>query len=435
MPTVLLVDDSATDRQIVGAMLQKNHLAVRFAENGKGALKQLRSQQPDIVLTDMQMPEMDGLQLVRAIREEFSHIPVILMTGMGSETLAAQALQAGAASYVPKSKINELLVDSINHVLQLGQADSDFQRLIDHATVTDFHFKLENDVTLIPPLVTLVQQMVGGLGQSDAAVILQIGVAFEQALINAMCCGNLELPPEDCVGSWEAVSQLASDKAVSSPDLAKRSCLVRAIVTRQELKVTVRDEGNGFDVESNLAISMEDNDLSGRGLVLMWGLMDKVVFNKTGNELTMTKSLTHIGGAEAEPAKVETDSAATAPHAAHLPTPAKSLDKLGELIALDGGESVVMREPRLTIGRSRSCDVVLPFSDVSGQHCLLYMYCGWWYVKDLKSSNGVRVNRVLVDQRRVPPGSVLSIGTHRFEVQYNPSDLGAVGITPPVDPF
>ena len=61
MPTVLLVDDSATDRRMIGGVLERNGFAVRYAENGSGALKQLHRSQPEAVLTDMQMPEMDGL--------------------------------------------------------------------------------------------------------------------------------------------------------------------------------------------------------------------------------------------------------------------------------------------------------------------------------------------------------------------------------------
>ena len=98
MPTILVVDDSATDRKMMGGILERTGMLVRYAENGSGALKQLERSLPDAVLTDMQMPEMDGLQLVKAVRLRYPDIPVILITGHGSETLAADALQQGAAS-------------------------------------------------------------------------------------------------------------------------------------------------------------------------------------------------------------------------------------------------------------------------------------------------------------------------------------------------
>ena len=71
---------------------------------------------------------------------------------MGVKRLPPQALQEGAASYVPKSQAKQLLVDNVNRVVSIVTANTEYDRLIDHATVTDFHFELINDVTLIPPL-------------------------------------------------------------------------------------------------------------------------------------------------------------------------------------------------------------------------------------------------------------------------------------------
>ena len=193
MPTILLVDDSATDRRMIGGVLERNGFAVRYAENGAGALKQLKGHQPEAVLTDMQMPEMDGLELVKSIRVQYPEVPVILMTGHGSETLAAQALQHGAASYVPKSQFNKVLVDSVKHVLELARGDANYRRLIDYTKLTDFQFELPNDPEMIEPLVSLVQQMIAGMQVCDAAGRLQAGVALEQAVLNAMQHGNLEL--------------------------------------------------------------------------------------------------------------------------------------------------------------------------------------------------------------------------------------------------
>ena len=57
---------------------------------------------------------------------------------------------------------------------------------------------------------------------------------------------------------------------------------------------------------------------------------------------------------------------------------------------------------------------------------------GYWYIKDLKSRNGVKVNGVHVDERRVDPGDVLSIAKHAYEIRYSPNDMGAIG-PPPAD--
>ncbi len=449
MPTVLLVDDSATDRKMIGGILERNGFAVRYAENGNGALKQLHRSLPEIVLTDMQMPEMDGLELVKSIRAEFPHVPVILMTGHGSETLAAQALQHGAASYVPKSQIAKLLVDSVRHVLELARGDNNFRRLIDQTKLTDFQFELPNDPSLVEPLITLVQQMVAGMQICDAAGCLQIGVALEHAILNAMYHGNLELSSEELrtepkpIGTPPVDAEtpsLLQRRLVSDP-YQKRMVHVRALIGREEARLTVRDEGRGFDVQSCLNVSLSDDETAGRGLVLMWALMDKVIYNKTGNEVTLVKrrhaSATTSGTPAPSTATVGSSSKETmsTKRPAQAAAPPKKYEKYGELIPLDGGKAIPLKEPRLSVGRDSTCDLVLPHSDVSHEHCLLYMYSGWWYVKDLKSANGTRVNKILVDQKRIQPGAMLGIATHQFEVRYSPWDLGAEGITPPVDPF
>src|SRR5690242_9206547 len=115
--TILVVDDSATERHLAGNLLQKAHgLSVTFASDGREALLAIARNAPDAVLTDMQMPNMDGLSLVQAVRTQHPAIPVVLMTAHGSEDLAVQALQRGAASYVPKRQLSRELLTTIEKV-------------------------------------------------------------------------------------------------------------------------------------------------------------------------------------------------------------------------------------------------------------------------------------------------------------------------------
>jgi adenylate cyclase len=105
----------------------------------------------------------------------------------------------------------------------------------------------------------------------------------------------------------------------------------------------------------------------------------------------------------------------------------------GELIPLGGGDPIPLLKKCLVIGRRESCDIVLRFPNVSAYHCQLTLNGGYWYVKDLKSRNGIRVNNVHVSEKRIDPGDVLSIAKHRYEVRYSPLDLGALGPPPSED--
>lgn len=104
----------------------------------------------------------------------------------------------------------------------------------------------------------------------------------------------------------------------------------------------------------------------------------------------------------------------------------------GELIPQGGGDPIPLLKKQLLVGRRESCDIVLRFANVSAHHCRLIVNGGYWYVRDMQSRNGVKVNGIRVQEKRVDPGDKLSIAKHDYELDYSPADLGAVG-PPPAD--
>ena len=76
---------------------------------------------------------------------------------------------------------------------------------------------------------------------------------------------------------------------------------------------------------------------------------------------------------------------------------------------------------------------MLRFPNVSAHHCQLTIINGYWFVKDLNSRNGVKVNGIRVSRKLLNPGDKLSVAKHEYEVQYSPADLGASGPPPPED--
>lgn len=105
----------------------------------------------------------------------------------------------------------------------------------------------------------------------------------------------------------------------------------------------------------------------------------------------------------------------------------------GILAPTGGGEDIPLKKDRILIGRRDGCDIILRFPNVSGQHCRLTLEAGYWFVKDLDSRNGTKVNGYRVSGRkRLDPGVILSVAKHQFEVKYDPESLGASG-PPPAD--
>lgn len=104
----------------------------------------------------------------------------------------------------------------------------------------------------------------------------------------------------------------------------------------------------------------------------------------------------------------------------------------GELIPVGGGDSIPMIKTDLLAGRRETCDIVLRYPNVSSQHCRFQVESGYWYVEDLNSSNGTRVNGSRVTRKRIDPGDTISIARHKYQIAYSPQDLGAIG-PPPAD--
>lgn len=97
----------------------------------------------------------------------------------------------------------------------------------------------------------------------------------------------------------------------------------------------------------------------------------------------------------------------------------------GELLPRGGGDPIPLLKPVLFIGRRETADIVLRFPNVSAQHCQMVVVDGFWHVKDLGSSNGIKVNGVRTLEQRIDPGDILAIARHEYEVCYEPAKLGA----------
>jgi CheY-like chemotaxis protein len=289
VPTVLVVDDSPVDRRLAGVLLEK-HCActLAYAEDGREALRLMARQRPDLVVTDLQMPEMDGLELTTTIKNEHPLVPVVLMTAQGSEEIAAQALRRGAASYVPKRNLAESLVPTVQRILLGSQEDRAHSQLMHHLERSESVFVLDNDPGLIGALVSHVQQMLRCLPLGDETDRLRVGVALEEALSNACYHGNLEVGAAG-TADRRAREELAERRRWEAPYRDRRiHVIVR--VSRSEAVFVVRDDGPGFDVASlPAADALPADGKVGRGVALMRALMDEVSYNAAGNEVTLIK--------------------------------------------------------------------------------------------------------------------------------------------------
>jgi anti-sigma regulatory factor (Ser/Thr protein kinase) len=212
------------------------------------------------------------------------------MTAFGSEDIAIQALQRGAASYVPKKDLAKELASTVENVLAVARAERGHQRLLERMTKIEQHFLLENDVSLVSPLIGHLQESLARMRLCDETGLIRVGIALHEALVNAIHHGNFEVSSHLKEEDDKAYRELIEERSQQSP-YRDRRVQVSASVSSSKATYVIRDQGKGFNVNDQPDPTDPTNldKISGRGLMLIRTFMDKVYHNDTGNEITMVK--------------------------------------------------------------------------------------------------------------------------------------------------
>ncbi len=298
---MLIVDDSPMDRALASGLIKRRmQCEILEASNGREGLERIEHDHPDFVLSDLQMPEMNGLELVSIIKDRFPNIPVILMTAQGSEEIASQALHHGAASYVPKRRLADDLVATIERVLATAREERRQSVLMHHLAQTDTQFILQNDPNVLPQLVSYLLDMLRCMPLGDETERLRVGIALEEALNNAFYHGNMEVSANDGPRDRKSYEKLAEQRSAESP-YCDRTIDVRVWISPAEARFVIRDAGPGFPWKQHLDHQVAPTQQSyGRGIVLMRSSMDEVSYNEKGNEVTLVKRSVNISEEEVD---------------------------------------------------------------------------------------------------------------------------------------
>ena len=288
MACLLVVDDSTADRELVTHLLAQESWSVLHAADGRQALAQMQDHDVDLVLTDLVMPNLDGLAFVKQSKLDHPLVPVVLMTARGSEEIAVQALEAGAASYVPKKALVRDLVEVVERILEASREHKSYTRLLGKLHAASF--VLENDLELISSLVSYLTQILRDSRMFDKSNCQRISTALDEALTNAYYHGNLEVRSEIRERDARAYRLLAEQRRQLAP-YRDRRILVQASLTSHAACFVVTDEGRGFDVGAVSDPTLPENveQPSGRGIFLMKTFLDDVRYNEAGNQVTLLK--------------------------------------------------------------------------------------------------------------------------------------------------
>jgi serine phosphatase RsbU (regulator of sigma subunit)/CheY-like chemotaxis protein len=264
---------------------------VVLADNGGDGIEKFREFAPDIVISDIRLPDISGNIVVKKIKELDKDVPVIVVTGYSDHKLILSAMQNGAVELLKKPfkpKDLKYLITKIETLfktirVKLSAAFLKWEKR---------HLKITNDINIIPSVTDFIFANVDYI--FGEVSFMKIGL--QEILINAIEHGNLDISYDEkqILLSAGEYNRALREKALL-PENMDKYVDVKVFSTPQYLKITVEDMGQGFDLSAIPDPENPENFLieHGKGIMMTMNAFDEVNYNDIGNKVTLLKYSEH----------------------------------------------------------------------------------------------------------------------------------------------
>ena len=170
MPTILIVDDEPSIRRTVREILEYEEYAVEEAEDGAAAIETIRSMSLDLVLLDIKMPEVDGMDVLKTVADEAPETPVVMISGHGTIEAAVEATKLGAFDFIEKPPdLNRLLV-TVRNALDRGQLETQNRRM--RQAISEQRTGSLTPIIGESPAITDIKETIERVAPTEARVLI-----------------------------------------------------------------------------------------------------------------------------------------------------------------------------------------------------------------------------------------------------------------------
>lgn len=240
--TVLIVDDEPAGRETLEALLLKEGYHLAFASSGPEALTQVAQLQPDVVLLDVMMPEMDGFEVCHRLRAQPAHaeIPILLVTALDDQDSRLRGIEAGADDFITKPCNRLELRARVRNIVRLNR----YRRLV------DARGKFEHIFNLLPDGIVVVD-LAGRIQMANPAMLALSGVAGVAELLNRKFLDWIS--PDHTIACAAAVHDALTGTAKKS---LTEAGWVRADGTHVPVEITIG--AIGWDGEPRAQVIVRD---------------------------------------------------------------------------------------------------------------------------------------------------------------------------------
>jgi YesN/AraC family two-component response regulator len=289
---ILIVDDEQENLRYLKETLEMQGYEIFAADNGKKGFDYFQQEKPDLVITDIQMPEMNGLELLQKIRKENSEVIVIMVTAFGSEQYALKALELKANNYLKKPFHN---VELCNLVKKYDLAIKDKTREKDipgFYLSKAFVMQFGNDIGLVSFVADPLMQETGDRIAGKERLGVHLGLV--ELIYNAIEHGNLAINYDETtkIVQEEGSTYSLIEERMKNPEYANRKVTIEFRMTDRYCQWIIHDQGDGFDWKSMPTFD-RNNPLSlehGRGIYLSKLQFDEMEYLGKGNIVRVRKN-------------------------------------------------------------------------------------------------------------------------------------------------
>jgi YesN/AraC family two-component response regulator len=290
---ILVVDDEEIIREIIRRkIVSATDVSVRDAVDGLDALEKLAEHPVDLVITDIKMPRMNGLELITAMRERGIDTPVIIVTGYGTLNDAIEAIRLGAVNFVKKPFQTNELLSVIDRVFSIYEEKFHMKDVVPYVGSHEVCFALPNDQKLFQGVIAYVNESIRNTWPECSPNMVDIKISMYEALLNAFEHGNLGISSSEkeklLSESPESYEKFIAERA-SKPPYSDRKIKIELKIDSSKLTLAIEDEGDGFDHASLPDPTDPENLMKhlGRGVLLMRNIMTDVKYVGKGNRLIL----------------------------------------------------------------------------------------------------------------------------------------------------
>ncbi|MCP4148931.1 MAG: response regulator, partial [bacterium] len=295
---ILIIDDNVDLLDYLKDFFMIYNYEVILAETGNEGIEKFREYIPDIVISDMRLPDKNGNIVVKEIKEIDKDVPIIIITGYSDHQLILSAMKNGAVDLLKKPfKPNDLkyLINKIETLfkkikVKLSASFVQWEKR---------HLIIRNDIHIIRSVVDFIFSNIDYICEDVS--FMKIGL--QEVLINAIEHGNLDISNKEKQelldkGDYNKILK----ERVQHSEYKDKFVDIKIFSTPEYLKITIQDMGKGFDPTNIPDPENPENFLkeSGKGILMAMHAFDEVQYNDLGNCVTLIKRSEYIESTDTE---------------------------------------------------------------------------------------------------------------------------------------